>query len=200
MEYKDINDFEVLYLVEENQSDYKSIIFKKYKPILSKLSYSYYSRLKNCGYDYDDCYQEALIGLNYAIDNFKINKNAVFYTYAILCIKGKLNSFYTKAVGVKNKILNESLYCSSDDMPDIEDLSITYFDDTFLSFYDKVLKFKNSLNDVQSQIFELRYNGFSNKDIALLLDISSRTVSNNLCMIKNKMIMSNFAYTNCKTK
>ena len=31
MQYKDINDYEVLYLIGENQLEEKDIIFKKYK-------------------------------------------------------------------------------------------------------------------------------------------------------------------------
>ncbi|MBP3841252.1 MAG: sigma-70 family RNA polymerase sigma factor [Bacilli bacterium] len=192
MKYKDVNDFEVLYLVEENQSEYKNVIFEKYKPILKKIAYFYYLKLKNYGFDYDDCFQEALIGLNHAIDSFDFNKDALFYTFALVCIRSRLNSFVSKSLGNKNKILNESMFFNKDDLYEIENIVPVYFDDLHLSFYEKVLKFKNSLNDTQSQIFELKYNGFTNKEIGELLEINPRIVYNNVCYIRDRMLMSNF--------
>lgn len=193
MNYKDINDFEVLYLVEENQSEYKNVIFEKYKPILKSLSYSYYTKLKNYGYEYEDCYQEALIGLNYAIDNFKFERNVIFYTYATLCIKSRLNSFLNISLGNKNKILNESIYSYSNIFNYFDNTLSTSFDSMYLSFYEKILRFKNSLSDIQSQIFELKYNGFSNREIGELLSIHPRVVYNNICLIRDRMKISNFS-------
>ena len=194
MEYKDINDFEVLYLVEENKSDYKNIIFEKYKPILRSLAYSYFTKARDYGNDYEDCYQEALIGLNYAVDNFNQNKDVCFYTFATVCIKNRLNSFLKSCCTKKNKVLNESLFYNRNELLDleIENLDHIEFDDMYLSFYERVLKFKNSLNYIQSQIFELKYNGFTNKEIGVLLEINPRIVYNNICLIRDRMIISNF--------
>ena len=192
MEYKDVNDFEVLYLVEENQSEYKNVIFEKYKPILKKQAYLCYLKLKDYGLDYDDCFQEALIALNHAIDSFDFNRDALFYTFALVCIRSRLNSFLIKSLGNKNKVLNESILFNKNDLYEIENIAPVYFDDLHLSFYDKVLKFKNSLSDVQSQIFELKYNGFTNKEIGELLGINPRIVYNNVCFIRDRMLISNF--------
>ena len=191
MEYKNVNDFEVLYLIEENQSDYKNVLFDKYAPILKKFAHSCYEKVKKYGYEYDDCFQEALIGLNYAIDHFTESRGVKFYTYAVLCIKSKLNSFLNRVMSNKNRALNESLLFS-DSFNNFENLEYTSFESDYLSFYDKVLRFKNSLSDNQAQVFELKYNGFSNKDIAVLLDTSPKYVSTILIAIKNKMVMSGF--------
>ena len=50
-----------------------------------------------------------------------------------------------------------------------------------------VINFKNSLKSLDSAIFELRYNGFSYKDIASLLDIEEKKVDNVLFRIRKKM-------------
>lgn len=142
MEYRDINDFEVLYLVEENQSDYKEIVFKKYEPILKKISYDFFCKMKNFGVEYDDVYQEALIGLNYAIDHFDFTKEDKFYTYAILCIKSKLKTYYAKNSNGKNKILNESMLFMQYNDVDIESIFSTKFDDSYICFYNKKLILK----------------------------------------------------------
>ncbi|MBR4617842.1 MAG: sigma-70 family RNA polymerase sigma factor [Bacilli bacterium] len=192
MDYKNINDFEVLYLIEENQSDLKNLIFDKYKPILKSISYSYFSKLKDYGVEYDDVYQEALIGLNYAIDHFSDKKNSIFYTYAVLCIKSKLSSFLNKQTNIHNRILNESMSLFSCEEFDLENIGSVNFDNNYISFYDRIIRFKNSLNNVQGQIFELKYNGFSNKDISILLDMTVKNVYYYLCSIRNKLVISGF--------
>ena len=192
MEYKDINDYEVLYLVEENQSDYKEILFKKYEPVLKKITYDYFFKMKRLGVEYDDIYQEALIGLNYAIDHFNFQKDVKFYTYAILCVKSKLNSYYFRSNNGKNKILNDSMvFMQMNDM-DMESLISVRFNDTYLYFYDEILKFKNNLNEMQAQVFELKYNGFTNSDIGNLLGLTVKDVYYYLCLIRKKLIMNNF--------
>lgn len=189
MEYKDVNDYEVLYLVEENQSDYKEIIFKKYEPIIKKITYAFFCKMKKFGTEYDDVYQEALIGLNYAIDHFDFKKNIKFYTYAILCVKSKLKSYYTKSSNGKQKILNDSMILMQCNDLDIELLVSTNFDDSYLSFYDNLIKFKNELDSIQGQVFELKYNGFSNKDIGKLLGLTVKKVYYYLCLIRKKLLI-----------
>ncbi len=192
MEYKNINDFEVLYLIEDNQSDYKELLFKKYEPILSRLTYSCFSKMKHLGVEYDDVYQEALIGFNYAIDNFTFRKNVKFYTYAILCVKSKLKSYYLKSSNGKNRVLNDSMIFMQTNEADIESLIINKFDDSYIYFYDKIIEFKNNLGDIQSQVFELKYNGFSNSDIGKLLGLTVKNVYYYLCLIRKKLIMIKF--------
>lgn len=192
MEYKDINDFEVLYLIEENQSDLKEVIFEKYKPILKKLASLYYEKIKELGVEYEDVYQEALIGLNYAIDHFNGNKNNLFYTYAVLCIKSKLKTFAKQIDSNKHKLLNESIHLGKYDEIDIENIGYSNYSLEYLEFYNRIIHFKNSLNDTQAQIFELKYNGFSNKDIGALLGINVKNVYYHLCSVRNKLLISGF--------
>ena len=96
-------------------------------------------------------------------------------------------------MGKKNKVLNESIFTYSGELNYFDNLMSASFDDMYLSFYEKILRFKNSLNDTQSQIFELKYNGFSNKEIGKLLSIHPRVVYNNLCLIRDRMKISNFS-------
>ena len=50
-----------------------------------------------------------------------------------------------------------------------------------------IIEFKNSLKFLDAQIFELRYNGFSYKDIASLLEIEEKKVDNILFKIRKKL-------------
>ena len=48
----------------------------------------------------------------------------------------------------------------------------------------KFVSFKNLFDIVESNIFELRYNGFSYKEISKLLDIPVSTIDGKLCKIR----------------
>ena len=49
------------------------------------------------------------------------------------------------------------------------------------------INFKNTLDSLDAQIFELRYNNFSYKDIASLLEINKKKVDNSLLKVRKKM-------------
>lgn len=192
MQYKDINDFEVLYLIGENQDDDKNIIFEKYKPILISLSKQYYLIVKNRGISYDDIYQEALIGLNYAIDHFNSDKSSTFYTFAILCIKSRLKTYIKTSFNSKNKVLNDSISLDLGNNQDIENIGYENYVDTDLCFLDRIIEFKNNLDLDKALVFELKFNGFTNKEIGKLLDISVKNVYYCVCFIRNKLVLSGF--------
>lgn len=192
MQYRDINDFEVLYLIGENQSDDKNIIFEKYKPVLISLSKQYYLVVKNRGVSYDDIYQEALIGLNYAIDHFNSDKSNTFYTFAVLCIKSRLKTYINTSFNSKNKILNDSISLDLGNNQDIENIGYENYVDTDLCFLDRMIEFKNNLDLDKALVFELKFNGFTNKEIGKLLDISVKNVYYCVCFIRNKLVLSGF--------
>lgn len=192
MQYKDINDYEVLYLIGENQLEEKDIIFKKYKPILISISQKYYMRLRDKKIEYEDLYQEAMIGLNYAIDHFKEQKNNIFYSYAVLCISSRLKTYVNSYLNSKNKFLNDSISLDDDSDNNLDSVSSIRFCDNFIYFYERLINFKNNLDNKKSQVFELKYNGLSNKDISILLDLSVKYVYYCVCSIKSKLIISGF--------
>ena len=42
--YRDFNDYEVMYLVEEQNEDAREILFQKYKPIILKIQVKKYAQ------------------------------------------------------------------------------------------------------------------------------------------------------------
>ena len=93
--YKNINDYEQLYLIRENDEEAKEIIFRKYKPIIISIANKYYDNLKDkC--ELQDLIQEGYIGLSRAIDSYSENCNALFYTFACICISRQILSFFKK--------------------------------------------------------------------------------------------------------
>ena len=72
MNYKNYNDYELIYMVRENDVPF-DLLFEKYMPILRKLSSVYYMRYSSYGYDYEDFLQEACIAFQRAINKYDDN-------------------------------------------------------------------------------------------------------------------------------
>ncbi len=197
MNYKNINDYELLYLIEDENDNYKNIIYDKYDYLIKKLCNKYINICNNDIIDKEDLYQEALLGLEYAINNFNTCKNIKFYTYCYLCIKSKITDYLTRALTNKNLIFKNtiSLYtqvCDGTYLYEIIPANINVYNDIIIA--DKIrniINFKNSLNNTASQVFELRMNGFSNKEISTLLSIDIKKVYSCIVCIKSK-------YKKCK--
>ena len=173
------NDNELIYLIGEDNDQYRNILFDKYRPIICSIVNDYYNNYKSINIDYDDLYQEGLIGFNNAINTYNFN-DSIFYTYASLCIKRSVISYIRKFFYKKNEIFNNIL----DDS--YFNCYFVFDSDIFLSsMYEYEYTYlKNCLNDDESIIFELKYNGFSNNEISKLLDCSISRICRIVCKIK----------------
>ena len=85
--YNDQNDYELLYLVSENNEDAKELFYKKYKPIIEMKASKYKKYAESKGYDFNDLVQEGMIGLSQAINDFSEQKDVQFNTFANFSVK-----------------------------------------------------------------------------------------------------------------
>ncbi len=199
MNYKEINDYEQLYLIYENDDDAKQVMYKKYKPIVVSLANKYYRLLLNAGIDIDDLIQEGYIGLSSAINSFKETANVCFYTFCVICIERQIRSYCKKYTSNKNMILNTAYSIDNQQQEEkslIVDISESKYSinnpDIYVSnlfHYTKCIQFKHTLSLKDSLIFELRYNGFKYKEISTLLDISINCVDNSIHKTKDKFLL-----------
>lgn len=170
MNYKNYNDYELIYMVRENDEDSSDILLKKYEPIIKKISNEYYLKFSKYGYDYEDFLQEAYISFYKAISNYDDKVKCLFYTFVVMCIRRGLISFCRKITCGKKNL-------SYDNFVEIEKYEIADCRSDVSSKIDKseinriIHDFINNLSFDDSNIFELRYNNFTFSEISILLDI-----------------------------
>lgn len=196
-DYKDLNDYEVMYLVEENDENAKEVLFNKYKPLILKIAYQYQKQAKLCGLELDDLIQEAYLGLYYAIQTYDASNDALFYTYAIISIRSKILNCIKGKGSTKHRYLNQGISLYHTILDSDEGMLIDSLEDKnallpHLMIEENELhiifkKFLLTLDFQQSCVFELRMNGFQNKDISALLEIPLKKVSNIVFRIRNKL-------------
>ena len=185
MEYKDLNDYEILYMINENDEFNKKILFDKYKPIILKIANYFYNYMPSNGLEIDDLIQEGYIALDNAIKTYNKDSGVLFYTYVNLCIRRHLSTFCKSNNNYKNYILNNS--CNIDDCLDVCDKNVNFNNlDYFMLEADfKLILYNFDL--VDSCIFELKYNGFSYKEISKLLDLPISVVDSRLVKVRKKI-------------
>lgn len=196
MNYRDLNDYEILSYIAEANEEAKNIMFEKYNPLISLTVNRLYPYCKNTGLEYNDLVQEGMLGLNLAISTFVQNKDTLFYTYAKTCIERKIISLIVSSHRLKHKFLNESLsFEVSDDSVDeifnwkcLEDNSANP-ENVLLNneMEDELLNsVRELLTDFETQVFDLRINGFAYKEIAEILGKDLKSVDNALQRIRLK--------------
>ena len=182
MDYKKINDYEVVYMVRENDEEAREIIFNKYIPIVRRIASDHLALAKMARIEYEDLVQEGLIALNEAINKYNERSGVLFYTFLCVCVERRILTYCRKMNSSKHYLLNTSLddeyiYSVSDN-----DVFEAYFNE--INLERRFVSFKNLFDIVESNIFELRYNGFSYKEISKLLDIPVSTIDGKLCKIR----------------
>ena len=196
MDYKEYNDNELLYYVNEANEEATEIIYKKYEPLINNLARKIINYCKNSGVEINDLVQEGMLGLSKALEQYKDNKDASFYTFAKTCIERKMISASIAARRQKHKILNDSLsiestdeegnniceYLLSDDKSNPETMILNIEREK-----DILNKASHILTDFEIQVFELKINGFNYKEISEVLDRDVKAIDNALQRIKTKL-------------
>lgn len=195
MDYRDLNDNELVYLCAENNEDAINLIVNKYKNCILMILKEYLKEYNIIGVEVADLYQEGLIGLMHAIHSYNPTRDVLFYTYANACIRTSLMSAIRQTFRQKNRILNYSY--SLDKI--FEDSGDNFYeilkDESYepnkllLSSEDEnelINNLKSKLSKSELAIFELRLKGLSNGEIATLIDKDTKYIENSLFRIKRK--------------
>ncbi len=195
MEYGDINDNELLFLVSESNEEAKAELVKKYTGIVYAIAHKYTGIAESLGIEEKDLVQEGLIGLTKAIDTYNPEKNVLFYTYVTLCIESSIKSCLKISGKKGNQTLNNSL--SLDKLTE-EDINIGELlkdenSDPSLKILEEenvnelLDKFKSLLAPFEYEVFKLKIEGYSNEEIALRTKKDKKSIENTMFRIKNKL-------------
>ncbi len=184
MNYKDRNDNELLYMIREDDEDAFTMVLQKYRPVIDKFAKQYLPAASNMGLDYADLYQEGLIGIYSALNSYMEESSTLLYTYLNVCIKRRMQTLLRRHSSKRQEVLNNALLLSERNEKGsslLERIALpeNALDEVITSeLVEKLIEFQHSLDIRSSCVFELKLNGFSIAEIAHLLDISFKSVSN----------------------
>lgn len=192
---KKINDYEIMFLVNEKNENAEEILIKKYKNLINKYVEEYKVTGLQNGLEECDLYQEGLLGLINAIKTFDQSKEASFYTYANICIKTKIQTAIRDSSSKKNIVLNQSV--SLDNLTNSD--STNYYDiicNDKNDISDRLLKqeeqqqlfieIEKRLTSFEKEVLKLKTNSYSNEEIATKLQKDKRSIENAINRIRSK--------------
>ena len=98
-------DEELIIRLRQGESEIEEFLIDKYKNLVRKCARSYYL----IGADHEDLLQEGMIGLFKAIRAYKPDRDAVFMTFATLCVGRHIRSAVASYNRKSNEPLNNSV-------------------------------------------------------------------------------------------
>ena len=194
MNYDDVNDYEILSIVSDNEQATETL-FNKYKPLIVGIAKKIYTTNQVTGFDLNDLIQEGMIAFSTAINTFDEKKDTTFFTYAKTCIERRLYSLIKSASRYKYQLLNESYYVE-DLVNNSKDLENLLKDSTSNPEYqiidnentkELMKNIQKTLTNLESAVFELKISGFTYREIADILDKDSKSIDNAISRIKTKV-------------
>lgn len=196
--YRELDDNELLFMVEENQ-DYYDILLEKYKPLIFKISKKYLNLGKKIGYELDDLIQLGNLGLLEAMRYYRQNKNILFYTFIMRCIENKIKTEIKYQLTNKRKMLSETI--SYDQIVEGTNRPLIDFieDKDAINPYEEMIeqeieenyiKFIQSLPIEVAVAFEMRIDGFTNKQISKFLEMDDKTITRSIQFAKQRLCLN----------
>lgn len=197
MVYESYDDTQLIGLMRESSEEAKDILFEKYKYIID-IEIKKYSNMANLlGYDYNDLYQDALVGFSEALNDYRDDKAAALSSFITLCVDRKLQVSIIKAGRLKNKLIAESLsldykydqYTS----PLREMISDNSLNDPLENIVkeeklsDLTKKIEAILSEGEYEVYALMISGLKYGEIALLLNKNPKQVDNTIQRVKSKI-------------
>ncbi len=189
--YEQMKDEQLIQRLRGGDRQIMDYIMEKYKNLVRKEANAMYL----LGGENDDLIQEGMIGLFKAVQDYDVEQETSFYSFAKLCITRQMYSAIEASKRKKHSPLNSyiSLYDSSEEQGSLmetmaagqesnpEELLVSREYAQLLE-----MKLEESLSALENRVLYLHLLGTDYKTIARLLDKSPKTIDNALQRIKGK--------------
>ena len=189
--YEQMTDEQLIRKLRKGDKNIIDYIMEKYKNLGRKEANAMYL----LGGENDDLIQEGMIGLFKAVQDYDVELETTFFSFAKLCITRQMYSAIEASKRKEHSPLNSyiSLYETSEEQgPLMETMAAgqeSNPEELLVSReYARLLevKLEESLSSLESRVLYLHLLGTDYKTIARLLDKSPKTIDNALQRIKGK--------------
>lgn len=193
---KDAHDQELLLKARSGDHQAMETLLNRYKLLVRQKA----SAMFMLGADSEDVIQEGMIGLFKAIRTYQADQGAAFATFANRCITSQITDAVRQASRQKHRPLNESLSLQNllvhdlkDQLgeereipaPELDPEQVLLFEEENERLKDDL---KQLLSEFEQQVIRLYLQGKRYREIADVLNCSSKRVDNALTRIRQKLI------------
>lgn len=190
------SDEYIVSLAQQGSNVAFACIICRYSKIIRAKSRLYYIS----GADSEDLFQEGMIGLYKAVRDYNFDKQALFRSFAELCVTRQIQSAVKSAARRKHEPLNSYVSLSKpafSDEPEVvlldtcQDNESQNPEDVVIDKEDYQLtesRIISVLSDFEQEVLSQYLLGKSYLDISVALDCSEKSVDNAIQRVKKKLI------------
>jgi RNA polymerase sporulation-specific sigma factor len=195
MEFRSLEDEEVVELVRKGDIEALEYLINKYKNFVRAKSRSYFL----VGADREDIVQEGMIGLFKAIRDYKEDKLSSFKAFAELCITRQIITAIKTATRQKHIPLNsyvsldKPIYDEESDrtlLDVISEAKVMDPEEMIINqeeYVDIEIKISELLSDLERKVLSLYLDGRSYQEISEQLNRHVKSIDNALQRVKRKL-------------
>ena len=191
------NDFELLYMINNNCQNSVELMLEKYNPLVWKNTFSFKKYSMPNGVEHQDLYQEGRIALLDSIYSYKSLMSVPFYSFTKVCIERKMWTYVRKFNSEASKLFYNSL---SLDMAVTEDENVYLHEmvaedpqdySAFITYREQLKNLIDNddlLEEFELSVLVLKLLGYSYTESAEILNCSSKKIDNTLQKVKRLLI------------
>ena len=187
------NDFELLYLINNNCFDSLEHMLDKYNPLVWKNAFAYKSYSMPRGVEHQDLYQEGRIALFDSFYSFKHLISVPFYSFTKVCIERKMwgyvRKFNSQASRLFYSAVSLDMSVPEDDNVYLHEMLAEDQDSTsaFILYKEELetlINSKNIIDDFEVNVLVLKLLGYTYEEVGTYLNCSAKKVDNTLQKVK----------------
>ncbi len=197
MNYTELNDNELIYMINESNESAYNCLYNKYKNVIYKIALKYNYRAKKCGLEINDLMLEGYMAFDTALKKYKDNdSNSKFSNFLYKCIEYSIQNLIRNNTLKRDIILNKAtnnvineieinnIKDNKNNMPEKKLIADLNYETTYNKIFEKLV-------GIERQVFKLKAQNYSTKEIAILIGKNVKAVNNALERIRKKKKLLN---------
>lgn len=197
MDYFELNDNELIYMINESNENAYECLYNKYKNVIYKISLKYINKASLYGLDINDLVLEGYLAFDTAIKNYKdLKNNSKFYSFLYSCVEHNIQNIIRNNAVKKHSVLNDAVKYEQNYelIKNIKDTQIANIDEQLILNQDSKHKYNiimKKLSSIEQEVFKLKYKNYTTKEIAIIIGKNIKAVNNALERIRKKKKLLN---------
>lgn len=188
----ELNDYELLYLISQNNREAEETMLRKYELLIWKHTNGFFLNYVPQGVEKDDLFQEGLVALLNSLQAYDSYVGAPYFSFGEVCLVRSMIAYIRKYSSKRAKRFynsipldavvadNVGLYYN-DVIADTKEVSaLVKYNEAF----GQLFLTHTQMSEFEKRVLVLQVSGYSYRESAYILDCTAKKIDNTLQKIK----------------